>query len=78
MKRLAALLALAGALVPAVVHACATCVGSAYGDRTFNWAFMSLMAMPFLVVAVVGGVLTYAHRHRRPARPLDQPIKETT
>jgi hypothetical protein len=75
---LAARLAPVLVLAPAPVDACATCLGSAYGDRTFNLAFLSLLVMPFMVSAVIGGVLAYAHRHRRVPRPVDQPIKETT
>lgn len=44
---------LAAALVPGVALACATCIDSAYGSRTFNWAFVGLMLTPF----VVGGGL---------------------
>jgi hypothetical protein len=64
--------------VPAVAEACATCISSAYGDRTYNLAFWGLLAMPFVVAAAIGGVLLYVHRHRRGARPWDHPIKETT
>ncbi len=48
MRRLAGLAALA-ALVPAPAAACAVCLTSAYGDRSFNWAFVVLMLMPFVV-----------------------------
>ena len=37
--------------------ACATCVASAYGDRTFNWAFLGLILMPFVVGFGIAGVL---------------------
>jgi hypothetical protein len=70
--------ALVIAASPALAEACATCISSAYGDRTFNLAFWGLLAMPFVIAAVIGGVLFYAHRHRRDARPWDHPIKETT
>ncbi len=58
--------ALAAAVVvaswPEMVEACATCATSAFGDRTFNWAFLGLMAMPFVVAGVIGGVIVYAYR----------------
>jgi hypothetical protein len=66
-------------LVPGVAAACAACVSSAYGDRTFNWAYAVLLLAPFLVAVVVGAVLAwnagYRLRWRRPARrPLTGPI----
>jgi hypothetical protein len=65
-------LALAAVLVllPAVALACPSCVSAAYGDRTFNWAFGGLLAMPFVVACGIGGVLTYLHiRRGQPSSP---------
>jgi hypothetical protein len=56
-----ALVTLTLALRPDVAAACATCLSSAYGDRTFNWAFLGLLLMPFVVAAVIGGVLLYRY-----------------
>jgi hypothetical protein len=42
-------------LAPRVASACATCVSSAYGDRTFNWAFLGLLLMPFVVALGITG-----------------------
>jgi len=53
---------LALALVPAAAEACATCIASAYGDRTFNWAFLSLLLVPFVVGAGIGTVLLVSYR----------------
>ncbi|MBI2159381.1 MAG: hypothetical protein HYU25_03150 [Candidatus Rokubacteria bacterium] len=39
---------------------CATCISSAWGDRTFNWAYLGLLVLPFVVVAVVAGVLAWS------------------
>jgi hypothetical protein len=65
-------LGLATTLAPGVAAACASCVASAYGDRTFNWAYGGLMLAPFLVLGVVGAVLGwnagYRLRWRRPER----------
>jgi hypothetical protein len=44
-------------LLPEVAAACAACLAAAYGDRTYNWAFLGLLLMPFLVAAVIGGLL---------------------
>jgi hypothetical protein len=71
--RRAAAVAAVGALGPDVAAACATCVSSAYGDRTFNWAYGGLLLAPFVVALVVGAVLTwsagYRLRWRRSPRP---------
>jgi hypothetical protein len=62
-----------------VAAACATCVSSAYGDRTYSWAYGGLLLAPFVVAVVVGAVLSwnagYRLRWRRatPA-PLRDPI----
>ena len=49
-------------LAPRAALACATCVASAYGDRTFNWAFIGLILMPFVVSFGIAGV--FAARYR--------------
>ena len=62
--RVAGGLAMAGALAPRIAAACAACVSSAYGDRTFNWAYGGLLIAPFLVALVVGGVLSWNAGYR--------------
>ena len=52
------------AALPGEALACAACAASAFGDRTFNWAFLGLMAAPFLVAGVIGGVIFHAYRRR--------------
>jgi ethanolamine transporter EutH len=49
--------------MPAV--ACATCLDTAFGDRGFNAALLALMATPFVVAAVIGGVIAWAGVGRR-------------
>jgi hypothetical protein len=59
--------------------ACPSCISSAYGDRTFNWAFLILLLMPFVVSAAIGGVLFYVYgpfRARRVTR--SHSLEETT
>jgi hypothetical protein len=56
--------ALAVALAPGVAAACATCVSSAYGDRTFNWAYGGLLLAPFVVAVVVAAVLGWSAGYR--------------
>ena len=46
-------------MIPMVI-ACATCIASPFGDRTYNWPYIFLILLPFVVAAVVGGVLAYA------------------
>jgi hypothetical protein len=41
------------------ILACASCIASAFGDRTFNWPYLSLIIMPFIVAVAIGGVLAY-------------------
>jgi hypothetical protein len=75
MRRLAAI-TLVTLVLPGLAEACASCISSAYGDRTFNWAFAILLSMPFIVGTAIGGVFLLLFRRRR-ARPT-QPIEETT
>ena len=53
-----ALIGLALLVMPAAAEACATCISSAYGDRTYNWPYLLLIALPFGVAVVIGSVLT--------------------
>jgi hypothetical protein len=48
-------------LVPRAASACAWCVASAYGDRTFNWAFFGLILAPFVVGLGVAGVFAVCY-----------------
>lgn len=43
---------------------CATCISSAWGDRTFNWAYVGLLVLPFVVTAVIAGVLAWSAGYR--------------
>ena len=60
------------ALAPRVALGCATCIASGYGDRTFNWAYVALMGLPFALVLAVGGALAWCagYRPRAVARAL--------
>jgi hypothetical protein len=63
-------------LLPALAEACPSCVSSAFGDRTFNWAFAILLGTPFVVGGAIGGVLLWLFRRHRDRPTL--PIEETT
>ena len=52
-----AVTALAMVLVPAAADACATCISSPYGDQTYNWPYIFLILLPFVVASVIGGVM---------------------
>jgi hypothetical protein len=52
---------------PGLAWACPTCIASAYGDRTFNWAYLGLLLTPLVVAVVIGGVLAAVH-HRSKER----------
>jgi hypothetical protein len=57
-------LALAIGLAPRAALACAACLSSAYGDRSFNWAYGALMAAPFLTTVAIGAVLAWKAGYR--------------
>ena len=76
-----AVLSVPGVLVAVLVvrgpaSACASCLASAYGDRTFNWAMLGLILMPFAVGAVIAGVLWARTRHAGRPGSHSQPIEE--
>ena len=48
-------------LWPATVEACATCIASPYGDRTYSWPYLMLILLPFVVAAVIAGVLAHVN-----------------
>jgi hypothetical protein len=53
---------------PAVAWACPGCVSSAFGDRTYGWPYLSLLAAPFAIGSGIAGVMAYYYwRPRRPA-----------
>lgn len=56
----AGLAVLAAALaVPRVAAACPTCVSSGFGDRSYSWAYLGLILMPFVVATVIVAVLAW-------------------
>lgn len=61
-----------------VALACPSCISSAWGDRSYNWAFFGLLLMPFAVAIGIGVVLACASRRRADARRWNHPAKETT
>jgi hypothetical protein len=75
-------LALAFMLVPELALACASCLSSAYGDRTYKWPYLALIVVPFIVAGAIGTVL-YRHRGARVSADAQSPAdsvldKETT
>ena len=63
------IVALTLALWPTLVEACAVCLDSAYGDRSFNQAFALFMLAPFAVAGALVGVLARQLRARRATSP---------
>lgn len=53
---------------PGVAAACATCISSPFGDRSYNLAYLGLILTPFAVALAIGAVLTGAwwQSRRRP------------
>ena len=81
-----AVIAFGVALLPACAEACASCIGSPFGDRTYNWPYLVLILVPFVVGVVIAGVMmrvtgvsvrTLAHALVRLVHPA-APHKETT
>jgi hypothetical protein len=60
------------------VLACASCVSSAYGDRSFNWAYTVLMVVPFVVGAALVVVLAWNAGYRLRWRRTNPMNEETT
>ena len=58
--------------------ACAACASTAYGDRTFNWAYTALMLVPFAVAIVVATVLAWNAGYRLRWRRTNPINEETT
>jgi hypothetical protein len=83
MRRLLAAMALV-TLTPGLAVACAACLSSPYGDRTYNWAYIGLLAMPFAVALVIGGIFAWSAgyldraRLRRVFSLRNVTLKETT
>jgi len=59
-----------------LVFACATCALSAYGDRSYNVAYIGLILTPFVVGLAVGAVITRAWWTARRDRTTDPFIDE--
>jgi hypothetical protein len=60
--------------------ACAACVSSAYGDRSFNWGYLMLIATPFVVGVTVAAVLAWNAGYRlrwRRTNPMNEETKTT-
>ena len=72
-----ALLALALALAPRAAWACAVCLDSAFGDRSFNWTFVGLMLAPFAVAGGLAAVLV-SWRGRREAHAEEVPTPHSS
>jgi hypothetical protein len=57
--RALAVVAAALALVPGRALACAVCLGSAFGDRSYTWPYLGLILMPFIVAGAIIAVLAW-------------------
>ena len=64
--------------IPDVASACATCIASAYGDRSYNIAYLGLILTPFAVALIIGAVITRSWwtRRRDEARPIEPQFNE--
>jgi hypothetical protein len=70
VARVTTLLVLA---LPELARACATCISSPYGDRSYNLAYLGLILTPFAVVLAIAGVFAGCWlAARRTVRPVDR------
>jgi hypothetical protein len=44
-------------VTPRIAEACATCISSPFGDRTYSWPYLMLIVLPLAVAGVIGGVM---------------------
>jgi hypothetical protein len=44
------------AFAPSAAHACASCISSPFGDQSYNWPYLVLILIPFVVFAAIGAV----------------------
>ena len=56
---LAATVAAVVAGAPRAGEACATCVSSGFGDRSYTWAYLGLLLMPIVVAAAIVATLVW-------------------
>ena len=85
-----ALLGLGLLLLPTTVEACAMCISSAFGDRSYTWPYLMLILIPFGAMAVIGSVFMHVTGARlsdlrpwlkgivSPAAHPEDPQEETT
>ena len=57
--RRAALVAALVLALPRLAAACATCISSGFGDRSYNLAYIGLILMPFVIGSAIVGVLAW-------------------
>jgi hypothetical protein len=58
-RTLAALLGAIAAAAPRAAAACPSCVSSGFGDRSYSWAYLGLILMPFVIAVVIVTVLAW-------------------
>jgi len=51
-------------LAPRSAHACATCIASPFGDRTYTWPYLGLILLPFLLLAAAFGIFAHSAGYR--------------
>jgi hypothetical protein len=64
-RTLALVLGVLVLVAPRTAAACATCISSGYGDRSFTWAYLGLILMPFVIAVAIVAVLAWYAGWRR-------------
>ena len=44
-------------VIPAVAEACASCISSPFGDRNYNWPYLVLILVPFVVGVTIAATM---------------------
>jgi hypothetical protein len=57
--RAAAILGAVALAAPRAAAACPNCISSAFGDRSYTWAYLGLIVMPFVVAVTIVAVLAW-------------------
>jgi hypothetical protein len=64
-RRLATLIAVVALAAPRTAAACAMCISSAFGDRSYTWPYIGLILAPFIVGVAIAVVLAWYAGWRR-------------
>ena len=56
---MAAMIGAGLAALPRLAAACPTCISTGFGDRTYTWAYLGLLLMPFVLAVAIAATLAW-------------------